>query len=90
MVHFWGWCQVLHGVLVVGLTMAPAYYNGLYSTGEPSVTFVERKKKEGGEEVTIEYEPMEIPEQFDACFMLPRGVPPTAATMVDMFLSDRF
>ena len=70
--------------------MAPAYYNGLYSPKEPSVVFVERKKKEGDSEVVIEYEPMEIPDQFDASFMLPRGVQPTASTMVDMFLSHRF
>ena len=75
---------------VEGLTMAPAYYNGLYSPKEPSVVFVERKKKEGDEDVPIDFEPMEIPDQFDASFMLPRGVQPTASAMVDMFLSDRF
>ena len=70
--------------------MAPAYYDGLYSPKEPSMLFVERKKKEGDEDVPIDFEPMEIPDQFDASFMLPRGVQPTASAMVDMFLSDRF
>ena len=74
--------------------MAPAYYNELYSPKDPSVVFVDRKKKKkkknGDSKVLIEYELMEIPELFDASFMLPRGLPPTAATMADLFLLDCF
>ena len=72
--HFFG--SVSSFDLFVGLTMAPAYYQGLYSPREPSVLFVDRKKNKGDSEVTIEYEPMEIPDKFDASVMLPRGMQP--------------
>ena len=66
--------------------MAPAYYHGLYSPKEPSGAFVVSRKKEGYEDMSIDYAPMKIPGQFATSFMLPQGLPPTTTTMVDMLV----
>ena len=57
----------------------------VYSPKEPFKKFIARKNKDGESPF---YWPMLVDDPFEAEFQVPRGLPFTAATMSDLYLSD--
>ena len=69
--------------------MAPRRSEPVYTPEKPFVKDVKRHSGSGRSRAEIGYEKMEIPEQFDAKFQLPRRLGCTAATMTDLYLPDK-
>ena len=67
------------------LTMA--LFSGLYSPKAPCFMHVKRMEARGEDE-EIGFERMDVSNEFEARFQLPRRLAPTAATMVDLYLPD--